>query len=40
MKRIGMKQNQLNPLNPLTIPGFFKGVVRQNLNAQQFKGIA
>jgi hypothetical protein len=22
MKRITMKQNQLNPLNPLTIPGF------------------
>jgi len=29
MKRTRMKQNQLDPLNPLTIPGFFRGVVLQ-----------
>jgi hypothetical protein len=27
MKRMRMKQNQLNPLNPLTISGFFRGVL-------------
>jgi hypothetical protein len=27
MKRTNMKQNLLNPLNPLTILGFFRGVV-------------
>jgi hypothetical protein len=29
MKRARMKQNRLDPLNPLTIPGFFRGVVLQ-----------
>ncbi len=27
MKRMNMKQNLLNPLDPLTILGFFRGVV-------------
>jgi hypothetical protein len=27
IKQMIMKQNQLNPLNPLTISGFFRGVI-------------
>ena len=30
MKRTNMKENLLNPLNPLTILGFFRGVATRN----------
>jgi hypothetical protein len=45
MKRTNMKQNLLNPLNPLTILGFFRGVTnafykpRRNLWNLFIRGI-
>jgi len=40
MKRTNMKQNLLNPLNPLTILGFFRGVTNAfPINLSAIRGI-